>query len=189
MKLLYRVRLLATPWTAVHQAPPSMGFSRQEYWSGAPLEMGAIMINSLSFCLGKSIFISEGQLCHVWNSWLHFFLSKIWIYYTVLSLLEMFLLGHLLIFYGGLFICNFCLLWLLKFFAFDFCQLDYNVFQCSFTRVQPIWSLWALMNLDVHFSPRGGGVGWVIFNHYCFKYTVVPFFCLSWISVMWILVF
>src|SRR5574341_1354559 len=29
-----RVRLLATPWTADHQGPPSMGFSRQEYWSG-----------------------------------------------------------------------------------------------------------------------------------------------------------
>ena len=29
--------LLATPWTAAHQAPPSMGFSRQEYWSGVPL--------------------------------------------------------------------------------------------------------------------------------------------------------
>ena len=32
-----RVRLCATPWTAAFQAPPSMGFSRQEYWSGAPL--------------------------------------------------------------------------------------------------------------------------------------------------------
>ena len=31
-----RVRLFATPWTAAHQAPPSMGFSRQEYWSGMP---------------------------------------------------------------------------------------------------------------------------------------------------------
>ena len=30
------VRLLVTPWTAAHQAPPSMGFSRQEYWSGVP---------------------------------------------------------------------------------------------------------------------------------------------------------
>ena len=30
-------RLLATPWTAAHQAPPSMGFSWQEYWSGVPL--------------------------------------------------------------------------------------------------------------------------------------------------------
>ena len=33
-KSLSRVRLLATPWTTAHQAPPSMGFSRQEYWSG-----------------------------------------------------------------------------------------------------------------------------------------------------------
>ena len=32
-----RVWLLATPWTAAYQAPPSMGFSRQEYWSGVPL--------------------------------------------------------------------------------------------------------------------------------------------------------
>ena len=32
-----RVRLFATPWTAAYQAPPSMGFSRQEYWSGVPL--------------------------------------------------------------------------------------------------------------------------------------------------------
>ena len=31
------VQLCATPWTAVYQAPPSMGFSRQEYWSGLPL--------------------------------------------------------------------------------------------------------------------------------------------------------
>ena len=32
--------LLATPWTAAHQAPLSMGFSRQEYWSGMPLPRG-----------------------------------------------------------------------------------------------------------------------------------------------------
>ena len=32
-----RVQLCATPWTAAYQAPPSMGFSRQEYWSGVPL--------------------------------------------------------------------------------------------------------------------------------------------------------
>ena len=37
VKSLSRVRHLATPWTAAHQAPPSMGFSRQEYWSGVPL--------------------------------------------------------------------------------------------------------------------------------------------------------
>ena len=37
VKLLSGVRLLATPWTAAYQAPPSMGFSRQEYWSWVPL--------------------------------------------------------------------------------------------------------------------------------------------------------
>ena len=36
VKSLSRVRLLASAWTAAHQAPPSMGFSRQEYWSGVP---------------------------------------------------------------------------------------------------------------------------------------------------------
>ena len=37
VKSLSCVRLLATPWTAAYQDPPSMGFSRQEYWSGVPL--------------------------------------------------------------------------------------------------------------------------------------------------------
>ena len=34
VKLLSHVQLFATPWTVAYQAPPSMGFSRQEYWSG-----------------------------------------------------------------------------------------------------------------------------------------------------------
>ena len=37
VKSLSHVWLLSTPWTAAHQAPLSMGFSRQEYWSGVPL--------------------------------------------------------------------------------------------------------------------------------------------------------
>ena len=37
VKSLGRVRLFTTSWTAAHQAPPPMGFSRQEYWSGVPL--------------------------------------------------------------------------------------------------------------------------------------------------------
>ena len=37
VKSLSRARLLATPWTTAYQAPPSMGFSRQGYWSGVPL--------------------------------------------------------------------------------------------------------------------------------------------------------
>ena len=49
VKLLSRVRLLATPWTAAYQAPPSTGFSRQEHWSGVPspsphAELGATKV-------------------------------------------------------------------------------------------------------------------------------------------------
>ena len=49
MKSLSRVRLFATPWTAAHQAPPSMGFSRQEYWNGVPWpspKLTSITVNS-----------------------------------------------------------------------------------------------------------------------------------------------
>ena len=49
VKSLSRVRLLATPWTAAYQAPLSMGFSRQEYWSGAPLPSPSVFyLNILS---------------------------------------------------------------------------------------------------------------------------------------------
>ena len=44
VKLLSRVRPSETPWTAAHQAPPPMGFSRQEYWSGVPLPYPSIPI-------------------------------------------------------------------------------------------------------------------------------------------------
>ena len=45
VKSLSRVWLLATPWSAAYQAPPSMGFSRQEYWSGVPLPSPAYLSN------------------------------------------------------------------------------------------------------------------------------------------------
>ena len=47
VKLLSRVRLLAIPWTAAYQAPPSMGFSRQEYWSGVPLPSPMTNLDSI----------------------------------------------------------------------------------------------------------------------------------------------
>ena len=46
MKSLSRVRLFATPWTAAYQAPLSMGFSRQEYWSGVPSPSPSQLYNS-----------------------------------------------------------------------------------------------------------------------------------------------
>ena len=53
-KSLSRVRPLATPWTAPYQAPPSMGFSRQEYWSGVPLPSPMTWaVNSIFVCLWR----------------------------------------------------------------------------------------------------------------------------------------
>ena len=50
------VQLLATPWTAAYQSPPSMGFSRQEYWSGLPLPSPIfpsirVFFNELTLCI------------------------------------------------------------------------------------------------------------------------------------------
>ena len=47
VKSLSRVLLLVTPWTAAYQAPPSMGFSRQEYWSGLGCHCLLWVINTL----------------------------------------------------------------------------------------------------------------------------------------------
>ena len=52
VKSLSCVQLFATPWTAAYQAPPSMGFSRQEYWSGVPSpspELGPAVFQMLDF--------------------------------------------------------------------------------------------------------------------------------------------
>ena len=43
VKSLSRVRLFATLWTEAYQAPPSMGFSRQEYWSGVPGSLKSVI--------------------------------------------------------------------------------------------------------------------------------------------------
>ena len=46
MKSLNSVGLFATPWTVAYQAPPSMGFSRQEFWSGLPFPSSGDLPNS-----------------------------------------------------------------------------------------------------------------------------------------------
>ena len=53
MKSLSHVQLFATPWTAAYQAPPSMGFSRQEYWSGLPLPSPRFIMDL--FLIGRKI--------------------------------------------------------------------------------------------------------------------------------------
>ena len=48
-KSLSSVQLFETPWTAAYQAPPSMGFSRQEYWSGVPLPSPWIILSLINW--------------------------------------------------------------------------------------------------------------------------------------------
>ena len=61
VKLLSRVRLLAIPWTAAYQAPPSMGFSRQEHWSGLPFP--SPMQESEKWKCSRSV-VSDSQRPH-----------------------------------------------------------------------------------------------------------------------------
>ena len=67
VKSLSHVWLLATPWTAAYQAPPSMGFSRQEYWSGVPLPSPNWGLESLNSSPGS---IHFNSLC-AWCTWLY----------------------------------------------------------------------------------------------------------------------
>ena len=57
-----RVQLSATPWTAAHQAPQSMGFSRQEYWSGVPLPSGSVLLYFMTAIYVYLIFIYTDNL-------------------------------------------------------------------------------------------------------------------------------
>ena len=66
VKLLSHVRLLATPWTAASQAPPSMGFSRQEYWSGVPLPSPFIFYPRTNKHPISHITISSTSLLPIW---------------------------------------------------------------------------------------------------------------------------
>ena len=66
VKSLSRVRLLETPWTAAYQASPSMGFSRQEYWSRLPFPLpgdfpdpGIELVSLASPALAGRLFSTE----------------------------------------------------------------------------------------------------------------------------------
>ena len=70
VKSLSRVRLLATPWTAAHQAPLSMEFSKQEYWSGLPLPSPLCLLQSTYSLKNFLIFIWLLEITFIeWIEW------------------------------------------------------------------------------------------------------------------------
>ena len=72
VKSLSRVQLLATPWTAAYQAPPSMGFSRQKCWSGLPLPSLSAFSTSYqrsNTCYTVKRTIQELLLFYKWTLW------------------------------------------------------------------------------------------------------------------------
>ena len=129
VKLISRVWLLATPWTTAYQAPLSMGFSRQEYWSGLPLHSNRYEM--ISHC---------GMICIslMINSVVHLFLYLLSICVSSLHILDISLLSDIWKFFysvGCLFIL------LMVFFAFQDFQFDedllvyFCVFFCIFLHI------------------------------------------------------
>ena len=102
VKLLSRIRLLLTPWTAAYQAPPSMGFSRQEYWSGVPLPSPSsshTRDQTHASCIGRQIpyywATKEALLTlHLGIIWIHRLrCSKVVLPFSVVQLIHSFKLG------------------------------------------------------------------------------------------------
>ena len=73
VKSFSRVRLFVTPWTAAHQAPPSMGFSRQEYWSGvpSPSPTGPHRPSKFPTLQGKKVLLISENCCREWSKFLY----------------------------------------------------------------------------------------------------------------------
>ena len=76
VRSLSHVRLLATPWTAAYQAPTSMGFSRQEYWSGVPLP-SLRLLPCFSYC--------KSYCYEHWNACMFSFSSDIYPDFLILE--------------------------------------------------------------------------------------------------------
>ena len=79
VKSLSCVQLSVTPWTAAYQAPPSMGFSRQEYWSGVPLsspDVKLLVLNYMAYLCFLLSLVYKVLFSHIWkwsfvNTWKH----------------------------------------------------------------------------------------------------------------------
>ena len=76
VKSLSHVRLPATPWTTAYQAPPSMGYSRREYWSGVPLPSLIIMdIQNFIYTFSYLLTIQLFPVCGYWRYYQYLYTS------------------------------------------------------------------------------------------------------------------
>ena len=88
LRCFSRVWLCATPQTVAHQAPPSLGFSRQEHWSGLPFSSPIKLLDSVSQIL---YILTEFSVCHsnnYWNKDVEIF--KLYICPSLLAFLQIF---------------------------------------------------------------------------------------------------
>ena len=85
VKSLSRVRPSATPWTAAFQAPPSMGFPRQEYWSGVPLPSKQSLMLNQTFHKSKNFNFERSCDALILLVEIYFvFLREIWTRYRIM---------------------------------------------------------------------------------------------------------
>ena len=80
-----RVRLLVIPWTAAYQSPPSMGFSRQEYWSGLPLPSPEGREGWLKIILSLSPFFFFSQYVEGWYPLVQLFRGQLYFFFCNLA--------------------------------------------------------------------------------------------------------
>ena len=81
MKSLRRVRLPVTPWTAAYQAPPSVGFSRQDYCSGVPLPSPPVRIAIVKKSMNNKCWKEcgeKGTLLHSWWEYINKLVRPLW---------------------------------------------------------------------------------------------------------------
>ena len=94
VKVLSRVRLITTPWTAAYQAPLSIGFSRQEYWSGVPLPSPETYlhlcrsISPLKFHLYPSFLFHLHSIIQIEAFFLSLELTGVWVFQPPSSMLS-----------------------------------------------------------------------------------------------------
>ena len=95
MKSLSHVQLLMTPWTVAYQAPPSIGFSRQEYWSGLPFPSPINILGKLFLSGGsmEKMFLCPFQLLEadhiLWPMALSVILHSVYTFEIWLKTLEL----------------------------------------------------------------------------------------------------